>query len=542
MASPYAPAIVESMAGSNSLMAGPMWNSVVATHPPVATVPWVGATRCEGALTNPTHERSQVTSTTSDASYRATYAVLALGVASYALLQSMVIPVLPTIQHGLHSSQSSVTWVLTAYLLSASVFTPLFGRIGDLVGKEKTFVLSLLALGIGSLIAALAPSVGVMIAARAVQGIGGGVLPLSFGIVRDEFPAHRVAQSVGTMAALTAVGSGLGIVLAGPIVETLGYHWLFWLPTISTSIAATAARVVIPASPTRASGRISWIGAATLSVWLVALLVGVSQASTWGWLSTKVLGLFGLSAAVFVAWIAVELRAAHPLIDMHMMRIPAVWTLNLVALLFGIGMYATFGFLPEFLQTRPSAGYGFGVTVTVSGLILLPMTAMMAIFGVASGRLSARFGAKRVLTVGTVVTIAPFVVLVASPSREWAIAAGMGLLGIGFGLAFAAMSALIVHAVPPDQTGVASGMNANIRTIGGSIGAAVMASIVTAGVSSGRLPSAGAYQRGFAVLGAAMLAATIAAGAVPGAKRRILTRQTSGQIPAELATMADGGR
>ena len=123
-----------------------------------------------------------------------------------------------------------MTWVLTAFLLSASIFTPILGRVGDMVGKERMLVVTLAALAAGSVVAGLAHSITVLIIARAIQGIGGAVLPLSFGIVRDEFPGMKVAGAVGIIAAMAAVGGGAGIVLAGPIVSNLNFHWLFWIP------------------------------------------------------------------------------------------------------------------------------------------------------------------------------------------------------------------------------------------------------------------------------------------------------------------------
>src|SRR6516162_8804488 len=207
------------------------------------------------------------------ARYQVTFAVLALGVAAFALLQSLVIPVLTTVQHELHTTQAAATWVLTAYLLSASVMTPILGRIGDMKGKERVFVVALAALAAGSLMAALASSIGVMIVARVIQGAGGGMIPVAFGIIRDEFPAGKVATAVGTIAGLTSVGGGLGIVLAGPIVDGLGYRWLFWLPLIGTVLAAVGAVLFVPESPVRSPGRISWLPTVLLSGWLAALLV-----------------------------------------------------------------------------------------------------------------------------------------------------------------------------------------------------------------------------------------------------------------------------
>ena len=314
-----------------------------------------------------------------------TFGILAVGIGAFALLQSLVIPVLSTVQAELHTSQSAVTWVLTAYLLSASVMTPILGRVGDMYGKKWVFVATLVALAVGSVLAALAPNLAVMIVARVIQGLAGGMLPLGFGIIRDEFPAEKVAGAVGILAALTAVGGSLGIVLAGPIVDALNWHWLFWLPGIVTVIAAVGAVLFVPQSPIRSPGTISWLPAVLLSGWLVALLVPLSEASDWGWGSPAVIGLLAGAVVLAAAWVWSELRAATPLIDMKMMRLPAVWTNNLVALLIGVGLYAMFAFLPEFVQTPSSAGYGFGASITRSGLMLLPSGVTMFAVGLFVG-------------------------------------------------------------------------------------------------------------------------------------------------------------
>ncbi|HEY6762758.1 MAG TPA: MFS transporter [Baekduia sp.] len=474
--------------------------------------------------------------------HQATFAVLATAVAAYALLQSLVIPVLPTIQEGLHTSQNTVTWVLTAYLLSASIFTPIIGRLGDMHGKERMFVFAVSALALGTLISALAGSISVMIVGRVIQGVGGGVLPLAFGIIRDEFPREKVVGAVGVIAALTAAGGGVGIVLAGPIVDALNWHWLFWIPMIVLVFAAVATHVVIPESPVRTAGKLSGTAIFLLSGWLVALILPISEAPDWGWTSTKVIGLIVLAIVLAVAWVRVESRSVNPLIDMKMMRIPAVWTTNLVAFFLGVGMYAVFAFLPEFLQTEPSAGYGFGVSVTQSGLILLPMSVFMFIFGSLSGRLSARYGPKRVLVAGLLVSILPFLLLAFAHGHEWEILLAMVLEGAGFGLAFAAMSNLIVAAVPAEQTGVASGMNANIRTIGGALGSAVMSSIVVSGVAAGGLPRESGYTHGFTLLAVATIVAAVAGTLVPSTLRaRTAALADPATMPhAELGLVAAG--
>jgi MFS family permease len=376
-------------------------------------------------------------------------------------------------------------------------------------------VATLAALAVGSVMAGLSHSIGLLILARAIQGIGGAVLPLSFGIIRDEFPAAKVATGIGVIAAMTAVGGGAGIVLAGPIVSHLNYHWLFWIPLIITVIAAVSAHLFVPESPVRTPGKISWLAAGLLSAWLVALLIGVSEAPRWGWGSVRVIGLIGLAVIIGVAWVVVELRSRDPLIDMHMMRLPAVWTNNLVAFLFGVGMYSVMAFLPEFLQTPKSTGYGFGASIIQSGLFLVPLTVTMFVCGLLSGRIASAIGSKSAVIIGSACSCAAYLTLAFAHARAWEIYAATTLLGVGLGLAFSAMSNLIVQAVPPGQTGVASGMNANIRTIGGAIGAAVMSSIVTSVLLSNGLPAGSGYTRGFAFLAAITMVAVVAAVFIP---------------------------
>lgn len=473
--------------------------------------------------------------------HRATYVVLCLGVSAFSLLQSLVTPVLPTIQAELDTDQRTVTWVLTAYLLSASVFTPIIGRIGDKVGKGRMLVFTLGMLALGSLVAALAPNIGVLILARAIQGVGGGVLPLTFGIIRDEFPPERVAGAIGTTAALLAVGGGMGLVLAGPLVGLLSYHWLFWLPMAMTIGAAIAARRYVPDSPVRTPGRINVVAALLLSTWLVCLLLPVSQGREWGWGSPLTVGLLVASAVVAVLWVRTEVRSEVPLIDMRMMRLPAVWTTNLVALLFGVGMYAGFAFIPQFLQTPESTGYGLGLTVTQSGLLLLPQAAATFLAGLSSGRLAARHGSKRVLVLGAGLTSASTFGLAFVHDEVWQTLVWTTVMGVAFGLAFAAMSNLVVESVPASQTGVASGMNANIRTVGGALGGAVLASVVTAGARADGLPVEAGYVNGFGLLGCTALAATVVAVLIPTWRGGKEPEEFPGEVRhAELAVVPSG--
>ncbi len=470
------------------------------------------------------------------ANYKMTFAVLVVGVTAYALLQSLVIPALTTIQSVMHTNQNTVTWVITAYLLSASIFTPIMGRLGDMIGKEHVLIATLVALSVGSIVAAVAHSITVLIIGRVVQGVGGGVMPLSFGIIRDEFPKEKLPSAIGTIAAMTAVGGGAGLVIGGPIISSLGFHWLFWIPLIMTSVAALFTYLFVPESPVRTKGRISWWAAIALSAWLVAILLGVSEAPIWGWGSPRVIALLVASAVLIAVWIKVETTVAAPLIDMKMMRRPAVWTNNLVSFIFGVGLYSAMAFLPEFLQTPRSAGYGFGASTVVSGLYLLPMTLGMFVLGLYSGKIAARYGSKFAVILGSAISCLGYVVLAFAHDATWEIYIASACLGVGLGLAFSAMSNLIVLAVPPAQTGVASGMNANIRTIGGAVGAGVMSSIVTSTLLRSGLPAESGYAHGFLFLAVITMFAVVAAALIP-------TAVPDGQVHlahAELAIVPGG--
>jgi EmrB/QacA subfamily drug resistance transporter len=450
--------------------------------------------------------------------YGVTFATLAVAAISYALLQSLVAPALPDIQADLHASASGATWILTAYLLSASVATPVVGRLGDMFGKKRMLVLTMWVLALGTLLAAFASTLALLIAARVVQGIGGAVFPLAFSIIRDEFPRPRVAHGIAMISALVGIGGGLGIVLAGPIVQHLNYHWLFWLPLLAIVPAAIVTMVVIPESPIRTPGRIDWVGSVLLAGWLVALLVAVSEGSVWGWTSAATVGLLVVAVAVAAVWAVVESRIADPLVDMTMLRDRPVWTTNLSTTLIGFGMFASFVLVPEFVETPRSAGYGFSASVTEAGLFLLPATVAMLLVGPLAGRMSVTVGSKVPLALGALLSAVAYVILALLHDHGWQIAVATFVLGMGIGLAFASMANVIVESVRPEETGVATGMNVIFRNIGGAMGGQISASILTAAVAVGGFPTEDAFVDSFWLAGGMLLLGFVAALLVPRAK------------------------
>jgi MFS family permease len=466
-----------------------------------------------------------------------TLAVLALCGLAYALLSSAIVPALPTMQHDLHTSETGITWLLTAYLLAASVFTSIIGRLGDMYGKERLMLWTLALLAAGTLLGAVSSSLPPLIVARFIQGAAGGIFPLAFGIVRDEFPHQRVAGSIGLLSSILGVGGGVGIVMSGVVIQHLDYHWLFWIPLAMIVLGAAFTWRFVPESPQRVPGRINWPAAGLMTLGLCAVLLAVSETTVWGWGSVRTLALLLAGLALCGAWIAVEARSREPLVDMGMMRVRGVWTTNAAAFLLGAGMYASFIVFPQFAQLPRSTGFGFGASVVVSGLYLLPSTVAMTLLGVYAGRISARYGSRAALISGTAFAAVSFALLALAHSHPYEMLISAGLLGVGIGLAFAALGNLIVQAVPSHQTGVASGMNTVMRTLGGALGGQLSATFIAANTAHG-LPTVTGFTDTFAMATAFLIASLGTAALVP----RALGGLSRSQRPPEGGPAAAEGR
>jgi MFS family permease len=225
--------------------------------------------------------------------------------------------------------------------------------------------------------------------------------------------------------------------------------------------------------------------------------------------------LTAAGVVLLVAWVVNENRAAEPLVDMEMMRVRGVWTVNAAAFLIGAGMYSSFILIPEFTETPRSAGYGFHASVTQAGLFLVPSTLAMLVISPLAGRMATRVGARLPLILGSIATTASFVLLAVAHSERWQLYLAAAILGVGIGLAFASLANLIVEAVSPEQTGVATGMNTVMRSLGGSVGAQIGASIIAGTVVANGLPSENGFTAAFVFAAVACGLATLASLAVP---------------------------
>src|SRR5439155_1469079 len=264
------------------------------------------------------------------------------------------------------------------------------------------------------------------------------------------------------------------------------------------------------------------LGAVLMSAGLGGVLLAISEGNTWGWASGRTLALLAAGAVLVLLWIPAELRAEEPLVDMRMMRLKGVWTTNLVAVLLGVGMYSSFILVPQLVQLPQSTGFGFGATVAGAGLFLLPATLMMLLVGSLAGRLEVRFGSKPPLIAGAVSAAASFLLLAAAHGQRIDIYASMTLLGIGIGLAFAALANLIVDNVRQDQTGVATGMNTVMRTVGGAVGGQIAAALLSNNLAADGLPAERGFTIAFIVGAVALVVGIGAAVLIPGRPRRVV--------------------
>jgi EmrB/QacA subfamily drug resistance transporter len=453
--------------------------------------------------------------------------VLLLAGVSFALSQTLVSPALPDLARTLDASPTATSWILTAFLLASSVATPIVGKLGDLHGKGRVLTVVMLLFSAGAVVNALAESVEVLIAGRALQGVAGGVFPLAFGIVRDTFPPRQVPGALGTVSAIFGIGGGIGLPLSGVIVDNVAIEWLFWSGLIVALPAALAAHRLIPPSPTATGMPIDWPGAVLLSLALASILLGVSEADDWGWGSPANVGTITAGLVLGALFLRVEARVAEPLIDLRVLRRPAVAATNLTGFMIGLAMFASFLLIPQFAQAPESTGYGFGASVTIAGLLLVPAALTQLVAGPFAGRLGTRIGHRTVLAIGALLTSSAFVWLTVAHEHPWEVLVSSALLGAGISFAFAAMANLIVRAVPQSDVGIATGINTVMRTMGGSFGASIATAILAAStVSAADPPSEGAYTAAFAFSAVAGLLAFGAALLVPR------TAVTQGAAPA----------
>ncbi|MBT3076562.1 MULTISPECIES: MFS transporter [Streptomyces] len=449
-------------------------------------------------------------------------AILAFAGIVAALTQTLVVPLIAQLPVLFDTSASNASWVITATLLAAAVSTPVAGRLGDMYGKRRMLLVSLVPLVLGSAVCALSSSVVPMITGRGLQGLGMGVVPLGISLLRDVVPAEKLGPSIAIMSASMGVGGALGLPFAAAVAENTSWRVLFWVVAVLALAVGALIAALVPADrpSTAAAGRFDLPGAIGLGAALIALLLAVSKGADWGWSSATTLTLFAAALVLLPAWARWELRLRDPLVDLRVTVRPQVLMTNTASVLVGFAMYAQSLVVPQLLQLPEATGYGLGRSMLAMGLWMAPAGLMMMVMSPLGAKLSAAKGPKVTLAVGSLLIAAGYglsVPLIGSGS-PWSLLLVTLVCNSGVGFAYGAMPALIMSAVPASETASANSFNALMRSIGTSFAAAVIGVVLarmTTDFGGFPLPSENGFRTAMLIGCGVGLAAAVVAALIP---------------------------
>ncbi|TQF01230.1 MFS transporter [Kitasatospora acidiphila] len=412
-----------------------------------------------------------------------------------AVISSLGAPLIPTIASVDHVSLANAQWSLTVTMLVGAVATPVMGRLGDGPRRRPVVLTAAAVVVVGSVLAALPLGFGFLLAGRALQGVGLGLTPLAIAIARDNLPEARSRSAVALLSITTVAGVGLGYPLTGLIAQSFGIHAGFWFGAMISALGLLLAILVLPANTHRESHALDALGAALLGLAVTGLLLVLTEGESWGWTAPRLLVLGVVSLLLLAWWARHELRTAHPLVDLRALRNPVVLTANVTGVVAGVAMYLLMSLVTRFVQTPTAAGYGFGASVVVAGLALLPFSVMSVLSSKVVPVLARRTSTAAVLPVGCAVSLLSMLVFLSAHQHLWQILVVMAVAGLGVGCTFAVMPGLIVSSVPAREIGSAVSFNQVLRYIGYSTGSALCGAILQAHTAAGhRLPSESGYR------------------------------------------------
>lgn len=449
---------------------------------------------------------------------------LALAGTVAAVMQTLVTPLIAELPHILDTSSSNAAWVVTVTLLVAGVCVPVSGRLGDLIGKRRMLLICALPLVIGSVVCALSSTIVPMIVGRGLQGMGMGMVPLGIALLRDVVPAAKLSGSIALVSASMGIGGALGLPISAAVAEYASWRVLFWGSAVLALMIAALIWFFVPDVPAGAKGqRFDAPGAIGLAIGLVSLLLAISKGADWGWGSGTTLGLFAVAVVALGVWGFYELRTREPLVDLRTTARPRVLFTNIASILVGVGMYAFMLIAPQLLQFPETTGYGLGQSMLAAGLWMAPGGVMMMIVSPLGGKLINARGPKLALVLGALVIAAGYGLSLMLMGTAWGLMIVGLVINSGVGLAYGAMPALIMSSVPLSETAAANGFNTLMRSLGTTIGSAVIGVVLaqmTINLGGGHtIASEDGFRVGLAIgCGVALLAAAVAA-VIPGVAR-----------------------
>ncbi len=461
---------------------------------------------------------------------RALRAVLVFLAVESTAVASLGTPLLPTIQHSDHVSLAASQWALTISLLAGAVLTPVLGRLGDGRARRPVTLGAVAVMLAGCVLSAVPAGFTVFLIGRALQGAGFGLVPLATAIARDDLPAEQARSAIALIGVTTAAGIGIGYPLVGLLAQYLGVGAPFWLVAVLSAVALVAAAVVLPPSPRR-QAHVDLAGAVLLALGIAGLLLVLAQGPAWGWLSPVSVLSGVLSLGLLAAWAAVALRAQHPLVDLRLLHRRPVLAANVTAFLVAIGFYPLGPLVVRYVQTPPSAGYGFAAPVVIAGLMLTPFS--LASFAAArvARPLARRSSAELVVAGSCVLLIASLILFGLARSAYWQIVLAMALDGFGVGCVYAVNPLQITSGVPAHETGSAISFYQLARTVAYAIGSALSATMLALSIPPGQpYPTYVGYGAAAAVCTAVLVVALLAS--VLFAVRRGPAGHHAEQVPA----------
>ncbi len=408
---------------------------------------------------------------------------------------SLGAPLVPTVARDAGVSLAAAQWSLTITLLAGAVTTPVLGRLGDGPHRRAVILVAVAVVVAGCALSALPWGFGALLAGRALQGVGLGLVPLAMATARDALPPDRSAAAIGVLSVTSVAGIGFAYPLAGLVTEHFGVRAAYAAGGLVAEAAMAAAALVVPPAPAREGRRLDVPGAVLLGVAVAALLIALGQGEQWGWHSAAVLAAAGTGVVTLAAWVAWQRRAAYPLVNLGLLRHPAVLTADVTIAIGGAGMYLLLALVARYVQTPATAGYGFDESVVVAGAVLVPFSVASFLAGRVAPPLARRIGAARLLATGFAVVIAGIVTFLLARDAMWQVLTTMTVAGFGVGLVFAGNPGLLVSGVPAAETGSALALNQVLRNVGFSVGSAAAGAVLAAATPAGHaVPDSSGYR------------------------------------------------
>jgi EmrB/QacA subfamily drug resistance transporter len=405
-----------------------------------------------------------------------TLGAVAFGLFMIMLDNTIVNVALPAIEHSLHMSISSLEWIVTAYALTFAALLITGGKLGDMFGRRKMFIVGLVVFTLASLACGLAPNAGFLIGARAVQGIGAALMnPATLSIITATFPPKERGQAIGIWAGVSALALAIGPLLGGLIVDNINWHWIFYVNVPVGVVGIVVSYFFIKESrDTSHEQSIDLPGLVTSGASLLALSYALIEGNNHGWTSPEILGLFAGAAVLLAAFILLEMRQRLPMLDLSLFKIGSFVGANLVAMLVSLGMFGVFFYISLYVQNI------LGYSPTKAGAIFLPMTILIILVAPIAGKLSDRIGSRWLMGAGMGILGVSLLLYqrIGLHTGFWSLLPQLLLGGLGMALTMSPMTSAAMGSVPIDKAGVGSGVLNSFRQMGGSLGIALMGAIL----------------------------------------------------------------